>query len=401
MREDHSIDDYDFHGKRALVRVDFNVPMDENHKITDDTRIRTAIPTIRKIMSEGGSVIILTHLGRPNGKRDMDYSVKHIIPYVSDLLGTEVKFADKCRGKETEKIVKELNPGEVLMLENLRFTNAETEGSEKFAKELAKLGDVYVNNAFGTAHRKHASTYTIARFFPEDKMLGYLMENEMQNINRILYKGERPFTAVIGGAKISTKIDIVLALIERVDNLIIGGGLAFSFIKAMGGNVGDSLVDEESLDKAREILDLTARSDVKLYLPTDCLIGDGKTNNVKIRHSHINRIPKGWRGLDIGVKSAETFTRVIENSKSILWNGPMGVFEMPHFSNGTIKIALATARATDFGAFSLVGGGDSIAALKRYGLSHKISYISTAGGALLEYIEGKELPSIKAVRTKI
>lgn len=401
IREDHSIDDYDFHGKRALVRVDFNVPMDENHKITDDTRIRTAIPTIRKIMSEGGSVIILTHLGRPNGKRDMDYSVKHIIPYVSDLLGTEVKFADKCRGKETEKIVKELNPGEVLMLENLRFTNAETEGSEKFAKELAKLGDVYVNNAFGTAHRKHASTYTIARFFPEDKMLGYLMENEMQNINRILYKGERPFTAVIGGAKISTKIDIVLALIERVDNLIIGGGLAFSFIKAMGGNVGDSLVDEESLDKAREILDLTARSDVKLYLPTDCLIGDGKTNNVKIRHSHINRIPKGWRGLDIGVKSAETFTRVIENSKSILWNGPMGVFEMPHFSNGTIKIALATARATDFGAFSLVGGGDSIAALKRYGLSHKISYISTAGGALLEYIEGKELPSIKAVRTKI
>jgi phosphoglycerate kinase len=401
IKETYSIDDYDFRGKKALVRVDFNVPMDENHKITDDTRIRTAIPTLRKILAEGASIILLTHLGRPGGKRDMNYSVKHIIPYVSDLLGTEVKFADKCRGNNTEDIVNKLQPGEVLMLENLRFTNEEIKGSEKFAKELARLGDVYINNAFGTAHRKHASTYTIARFFPDDKMLGYLMESEMKNIDRILYKGDHPFTAVIGGSKVSTKIDIVRALIDRVDNLIIGGGLAFSFIKAMGGDVGDSLVEEDVLTKAREILDISARSNVKLYLPTDCLIGDGFGNNVKIRHAQANRIPKGWRGMDIGIKSAETFTKVIENSKSILWNGPMGVFEMPHFSNGTIKIALATARATDHGAFSLVGGGDSIAALKRYGLSHKISYISTAGGALLEYIEGKELPSIKAVRTKV
>ncbi|MDA3820024.1 MAG: phosphoglycerate kinase [Candidatus Delongbacteria bacterium] len=401
MKDSYTIDDYDFNNKKVLVRVDFNVPMDDNNNITDDTRIRTAIPTLRKIQAEGASLILLTHIGRPEGKRDMKYSVKHIIPYVSQLLGTEVKFADKCRGENTEKIVKNLQPGEVLMLENLRFTNEEVKGSEKFAKELAKLGDAYVNNAFGTAHRAHTSTYTITKYFPEDKMLGYLVENEMKNIDRILYKGEKPFTAIIGGSKVSTKIDIVRALIDKVNNIIIGGGLAFSFIKAMGGQVGDSLVEDKVLKKAVKILELAAHSNVKLYLPTDCLIADTFKNDSTIRHAQANRIPDGWQGLDIGVKSAATFTKVIENSRSVFWNGPMGVFEMPHFSNGTIKIALATARATDKGAFSLVGGGDSIAALKKYGLSHKISYISTAGGALLEYIEGNELPSIKAVRTKI
>ncbi|MGC9331111.1 MAG: phosphoglycerate kinase [Bacteroidales bacterium] len=401
MVDSYTIDDYDFNNKKVLVRVDFNVPMDDKHNIIDDTRIRTAIPTLRKIQAEGGSIILLTHIGRPKGKKDSKYSVKHIIPYVSQLLGTEVKFAENCRGENTEKIVKNLKPGEVLMLENLRFTNEEVNGSEKFAKDLAKLGDAYVNDAFGTAHRAHASTYTIAKYFPEDKMLGYLVENEIKNIDRILYKGEKPFTAIIGGSKVSTKIDIVRALIDKVNNIIIGGGLAFSFIKAMGGQVGDSLVEDEVLEKAVKILELAAHSNVKLYLPTDCLIADTFKNDSTIRHVQANRIPNGWQGLDIGVKSAATFTKVIENSMSVLWNGPMGVFEMPHFSNGTIKIALATARATDKGAFSLVGGGDSIAALKKYGLSHKISYISTAGGALLEYIEGKELPCIKAVRTKI
>lgn len=401
IKDSYTIDDYDFNNKKVLVRVDFNVPMDDNNNITDDTRIRTAIPTLRKLLAEGASIILLTHIGRPKGKRNMKYSVKHIIPYVSQLLGSEVKFADKCRGENTENIVKKLEPGEVLMLENLRFTDEEVNGSDKFAKELAKLGDAYVNNAFGTAHRAHTSTYTITKYFSNDKMLGYLVENEMKNIDRILYKGEKPFTAIIGGSKVSTKIDIVRALIDKVNNIIIGGGLAFSFIKAMGGQVGDSIVEDEVLKKAINILELAALSNVKLYLPIDCLIADTFKNDSTIRHVQANRIPNGWQGLDIGVKSAATFTKVIENSRSIFWNGPMGVFEMPHFSNGTIKIALATARATDKGAFSLVGGGDSIAALKKYGLSHKISYISTAGGALLEYIEGKELPSIKAVRTRI
>ncbi|MEA1873403.1 MAG: phosphoglycerate kinase [Bacteroidota bacterium] len=395
------MDDYDFRGKRALVRVDFNVPMDEDFNITDDTRIRTAIPTLRKILAEGASIILLTHIGRPKGQRIDKYSVRHIIPYVSDLLGTEVKFVDRCRGDNTEKIAKKLKPGEVLMLENLRFTNEEIEGSESFAEELSRLGDVYINNAFGTAHRAHASTYTIAKFFPDDKMLGYLIENEMTNIDRILYKAEHPFTTIIGGSKISTKINIIRALMDRADNVIIGGGIAFTFIKAMGGHIGDSLIEEDSLDVAREILDYAARSSVKLYLPTDCLIADAYEKNPKIRHARANNIPDGWRGLDIGVKTAETYTKVIENSNAILWNGPMGVFEMPYFSNGTIKIALATARATDMGAFSLVGGGDSIVALKRYGMGHKISFVSTAGGALLEYIEGKDLPSLKAIRTKL
>ena len=401
IKESFSVDDYNFYGKRALMRVDFNVPLNEKFEIVDDTRIITAVPTIRKILADGGSVILMTHIGRPKGKILDKYSVRHIVPYLSKILECEVKFASDCTSKETLELSKSLKPREVMILENLRFNIEETDNDEEFAKKLAKLGDVYIMNAFGTAHRAHASTYSIAKFFPEDKMLGYLVESEINNINRVLYKGEKPFTAIIGGSKVSTKIDIIRALMEKVDNLIIGGGIAFTFIKAMGGDIGNSLVEEDYISVAKEILDLAKDTDVKLYLPTDCVIADKFDNNAKIKHCKIDKIPKNWSGLDIGIKTAETFNKIIEKSNTILWNGPMGVFEMDHFCNGTIKIALAVSRSTDFGAFSLVGGGDSIAALNKYGMAHKISYVSTAGGALLEYIEGKELPSIKAIRTKI
>lgn len=401
IKETFSVDDYNFYGKRALIRVDFNVPLDANYKIQDDTRIVTAIPTLRKILSDGGSVILMTHIGRPKNKYEEKYSVKHIVPHLSKLLETDVKFAEKCIGDETEKMSKDLKPGEVMILENLRFTEKETSADQEFAEQLSKLGDVYIMNAFGTAHRAHASTYTIAKFFPEAKMLGYLVESEINNINKVLHKGEKPFTAIIGGSKVSTKIEIIRALMEKVDNLIIGGGIAFTFVKAMGGSIGDSLYEEDYLDVAKEILEIAVKTDVKLYLPIDSIIADKFDNNANIKHCRANEIPDNWQGLDVGIKSAETFTKVIEKSKTILWNGPLGVFEMEHFCNGTIKIALAVAKATDNGAFSLIGGGDSIAAINKYGLAHKISYVSTAGGALLEYIEGKELPSLKAIRTKI
>lgn len=401
IKQSFSVDDYNFYGKKVLIRVDFNVPLDKNFNIVDDTRIRTAMPTCRKIISDGGSIILMTHLGRPKGAYEEKYSIKHIVPYLSKILETDVKFAPDCVGAEAKKIAKSLKPGEVMILENLRFNSLEEKNDEKFAGQLASLGDVYIMNAFGTAHRAHASTYMIAKFFPEDKMLGYLVESEINNINRVLYKGERPFTAIVGGSKVSTKIDIIRALMEKVDNLIIGGGIAFTFIKAMGGSVGDSLVEEDYIPVATSIMEQALKTDVKLYLPIDCIIADKFDNEAKIKHCKINEIPNGWRGLDIGIKTAETFAKVIEKSNTLLWNGPMGVFEMDHFCNGTIKIALAVSRSTDFGAFSLVGGGDSIAALNKYGMAHKISYVSTAGGALLEYIEGKELPSLKAIRTKI
>lgn len=401
IKETFSVDDYNFFGKRALMRVDFNVPLNEKLEIIDDTRIVTAIPTIRKILADRGSIVIMTHLGRPKNKYDEKLSTKHIVPYLSKLLDTDVKFSAKCVGSETEKMANNLKPGEIMILENLRFTEKETKGDESFAKQLSKLGDVYIMNAFGTAHRAHASTYTVAKFFPETKMLGYLVESEINNINRVLNKGEKPFTAIIGGSKVSTKINIIKALLEKVDNLIIGGGIAFTFSKAMGGSIGDSLYEEEYLPVAREILELAVETNVKLYLPIDTIIADKFDNTAKIKHCRANEIPDKWMGLDIGIKTAETFTKVIEKSNTVLWNGPMGVFEMEHFCNGTIKIALAVSKATDEGAYSMVGGGDSIAALNKYGLAHKISYVSTAGGALLEYIEGKELPSLKAIRSKV
>ncbi|MBN2682327.1 MAG: phosphoglycerate kinase [Bacteroidales bacterium] len=400
MKQSYSVDDYDFFGKRALIRVDFNVPLDKDGNITDDTRIKTAIPTIRKVLADGGSVIIMTHIGRPKGKHMHEYSVKHIVSHVSKLLEREVIFLEKCIGPETKKFCDTLNPGSVVMLENLRFTEAETKGDEKFASQLAELGDVYIMNAFGTAHRAHASTYTIAKFFPNDKMLGYLVEAEINNIDKVLKNPQRPFTGILGGSKVSTKIQIIESLLDKVDNLIIGGGIVFTIIKAMGGKVGESLVEDEYLDVAKRIIEKAAKNNVKLYFPQDVLIADKFDNNANIHHCEIDKIEDNWMGMDIGIKSGNEFEEVINRSATILWNGPMGVFEMTNFSMGTLKVALAVARATDNGAYSLVGGGDSISALNKYSLAHKISYISTAGGALLEYIEGKELPSIKAIRGK-
>lgn len=397
----YSIDNYNFEGKKVLMRVDFNVPLNNNLEITDDTRIVTAVPTIQKILTEGGSIILLTHLGRPKGQYNEKMSVKLILSHLSKILNREVKFASSCVGPETEKMAKELKPGEVLLLENLRFHKEETIADEEFARKLASLGDVYVNDAFGTAHREHASTYTIAKYFPKNSMFGYLVENEIDNIDKILHQPIHPFTAILGGSKVSTKIHIIESLIEKVDNLIIAGGIGFTFAKAMGGNIGNSLIEDDFLDFAKHIISKAEKNKVKLYLPIDCIIADEFKNEANIDHCDIMHIPDGWMGLDIGIKSANKFAEVIENSKKILWNGPIGVFEMPSFAMGTLKVAMSVARATDKGAFSLIGGGDSIAAVNKYSLAHKISYISTAGGALLEYLEGKELPSIKAIKQNL
>ncbi len=397
IKQTLTIDKFNFFGKKVLMRVDFNVPMNEHNEITDSTRIITALPTARKILADGGSVIFLTHIGRPNGEVVEKLSVKNIQPYLSKVLDKDVKFVDNCIGEDARKTANDLMPGEVLILENLRFHEEEMNNDEEFAKELANLGDVFVFNAFGTAHRTHASTYSIAKFFPNNKMFGYLVENEISNINKVLNKSKKPFTAIIGGSKVSTKIHIISSLIEKVDNLIIGGGIAFTFIKAMGGKVGDSLVEDRSIDIAIDILKKAHENNVKIYFPTDCVIANEFKNNADIKHCQIDKIENGWMGLDIGIKSANNFADIIENSATILWNGPIGVFEMSNFSMGTLKVAMSIARATDNGAFSLIGGGDSIAAVNKYGLAHKISYISTAGGALLEYIEGKNLPAIKAI----
>lgn len=401
IKQNLTIDRYNFEGKKVLMRVDFNVPLDENGEITDDTRIITALPTVRKILAEGGSVIFLTHLGRPKGKVDEKYSVKQILPYLSKALDRKVKFASDCIGEDALIASTVLKPGECLLLENLRFHKEETEADEKFAKKLAELGDAYVFNAFGTAHRAHASTYTIAKYFPQDKMFGYLVENEVNNIDKVVKQAKKPFTAILGGSKVSTKIHIIEALIEKVDNLIIAGGIAFTFAKAMGGKVGNSLIEDDFIDVAKNILAKAKENGVNLYLPTDCIVADDFKNDSNIEHCEINQIKDGWMGLDIGIKSANEFTEVIENSSTILWNGPIGVFEMSNFSMGTLKVAMAVARATDKGAFSLIGGGDSIAAVNKYSLAYKISYISTAGGALLEYIEGKRLPALKAIEEDI
>ncbi len=401
VKQGLNIDRYSFEGKKVLMRVDFNVPLDENFEITDSTRIVTALPTARKILAEGGSIIFLTHLGRPKGKIDEKYSLKHVHPFLNKALDGKVKFVNDCIGEEALIATTVLKPGECLLLENLRFHKEETDADEKFAKQLSELGDVYVFNAFGTAHRAHASTYTLAKFFPEDKMFGYLVESEINNIDKVVKRAKKPFTAILGGSKVSTKIHIILALIEKVDNLIIAGGIAFTFAKAMGGKIGNSLVENNYLDVAKEILAKAKKKGINLYLPTDCIIADDFKNDANIEHSEIHTIKDGWMGLDIGIKSANQFCEVIENSATILWNGPIGVFEMSNFSMGTLKIAMSVARATDKGAFSLIGGGDSISAVNKFSLAHKISYISTAGGALLEYIEGKELPALKAVNENI
>ena len=402
IRQTSSLDDVSFNHKRAVVRVDFNVPLDrETGEIADDTRIVTAIPTLRKVLARGGSLSFLTHLGRPDkaGSDRSGLSTRVLVPRLEQLLETSVRFCETLEGEVAEQAARELPPGGVLLMENLRFHSGETRGDEAFARSLARLGDCYINDAFGTAHRAHASTYTMARFFsPDNRFMGYLVESEISHINRALHTSRPPFTAIVGGSKVSTKIDIIEALMDKVTHLVIGGGIVYTFAAAMGGRVGASLVEENYLDVARRVVERARRNQVTLVLPEDCLIADRFDNDAEIRHAPIDQIPDGWMGLDIGVRSFERITRVIEESQTILWNGPMGVFEMPHFAMGTLRVAMAVARATDKGAYSLVGGGDSIAALKRYGMAHKVSYVSTAGGALLEYIEGRDLPTLKAIR---
>jgi phosphoglycerate kinase len=392
-----NIENYKFEGKKALIRVDFNVPLDDNFNITDDTRMRAALPTIKMVIDGGGSVILMSHLGRPKGENDK-YSLNHIVDHLSELTGKEVKFADDCVGYSAQNLSDNLQPGEILLLENLRFYTEEKKGKKDFAERLAALGDCWINDAFGTAHRAHASTTIIANYFPNDKMFGCLINRELESVDKLLLNSEKPVTAIMGGAKVSSKIDIIENLMNKVDNLIIGGGMTFTFVKAMGGKIGASLVEDDKLDAAREILKMAEEKGVKIVLSTDALIADSFSNTANTQECAVHEIPDGWMGLDSGSESTENFCKVIENSKTILWNGPVGVFEMSTFEKGTRSIAEAIARATAKGAFSLVGGGDSVAAINQFNLADKVSYISTGGGALLEYIEGKELPGIEAVR---
>jgi phosphoglycerate kinase len=391
--------DHIFKNEKALIRVDFNVPLDAQFNITDDNRIRAAVPTIKKVLADGGSVILMSHLGRPKDGPTNKYSLKHLVPHLQQLLGnTKVLFADDCIGAEAIQKSKDLHPGEVLLLENLRFHKEEEKGNEAFAEKLSKLGDVYVNDAFGTAHRAHASTAIIAKFFPGDKkMFGLLMEAEVANAEKVMHKSEKPFLAIIGGAKVSDKILIIENLLERATDIIIGGGMAYTFMKAMGGKIGNSLCEDDKLDKANELLKRAEEKGVCIHLPADSIIADRFDAAANVSGSLSNDIPDGWMGLDIGEMACETFSKVIHHSKTILWNGPMGVFEMKNFQHGTKTIALAIAEATVNGAFSLVGGGDSVAAVNEFGLADKVSYVSTGGGALLEYFEGKELPGIAAI----
>lgn len=394
-----TIDDINFSGKKALIRVDFNVPLDKDYNITDDTRIIGALPTIKKILSDGGSVILMSHLGRPKVGAEEKFSLKHLVPYLSKALNTKVEFSSNCIGAEAEEKAGSLEEGEVLLLENLRFHKEEESGDAGFAKELAKLGDVYVNDAFGTAHRAHASTSVIASNFQNAKCFGYLMKAELENAEIVMNKSERPFTAIMGGAKVSDKLELIEALLEKVDNLIIGGGMAYTFVKAQGGEIGDSLVELDKLDLALDLIKKAEEKNVNLVLPTDSIIADRFANDAKIYSGPNNKIPADEMGLDIGPDSAAHFTDIIIASKTILWNGPMGVFEMDSFAKGTRAIANAVVLATEQGAFSLIGGGDSAAALAKMKMTEHVSYVSTGGGALLEYMEGKELPGVKAINS--
>lgn len=392
-----TVDDYNFKGKRALIRVDFNVPLDANFQITDDTRIRAALPTIKKVLADGGSVVLMSHLGRPKEGPAEKYSLKHLVRHLSKTLSIEVKFASDCISEEAFALSAALKPGEVLLLENLRFYKEEEKGDEGFAQKLAKHGDVYVNDAFGTAHRAHASTTIIAKFFPNDKVFGYLMADEVASINKVLNNAAKPFTAIVGGAKVSDKILIIEQLMEKVDHIIIGGGMAFTFAKALGGKIGNSLCEDDRLETAKTLLERAKQKGVKIHLPVDTKIADKFDNAAQTNYADINQIPDGWMGLDIGPKSIEQFNEVIAQSKTILWNGPMGVFEMSSFEEGTKQVAHAIAKATGKGAYSLIGGGDSVAAINKYNLSGQVSYVSTGGGALLEYIENGSLVGVEAV----
>jgi phosphoglycerate kinase len=393
-----TISTYNFKGKKALIRVDFNVPLNENFEITDDTRIVAAVPTIKKIMKDGGSPVIMSHFGRPKDGPNDKYSMRHLVGHLSDLLGVEVKLAPDCIGAEVQAMAKALKPGEVLMLENLRFHKGEEKGDEAFAGELAKLGDCWVNDAFGTAHRAHASTAVIAKFFPNDKMFGYLVESEVESLDKVVKKPVRPMTAIMGGAKVSTKITIIENMLSKVDNLILGGGMTFTFVKANGGKIGDSLVEDDFLEMALKIQKIAKEKGVNLVLATDVVAADAFSEDANTQVVPANAIPDGWMGLDAGPESIARFKEVIENSGTILWNGPVGVFEMDKFAVGTKAVGNAIVTATKKGAFSLVGGGDSVAAVNKFGIADGVSYISTAGGAMLETLEGKVLPGIAAVR---
>jgi phosphoglycerate kinase len=391
-----TINDINFSGKRALIRVDFNVPLDKSFNVTDDNRISATIPTIKKILAAGGSCVLMSHLGRPKDGPEEKYSLKHTIKTTEKLLGKPVQFANDCIGDEAKTKAANLKPGEVLLLENLRFYREEEKGDVAFAEKLSKLGDLYINDAFGTAHRAHASTTIVAQFFKE-KGAGYVMAAELDNAKKVMENAARPFVAIMGGAKISDKILIIEKLLDKVNHLIIGGGMSYTFFKALGGNVGKSLVEEDKLALAKELIQKAKSKGVELHLPIDSVIADKFDANANTEIAMNTSIKDGWMGLDIGPQSVEVFSKVIESSKTILWNGPMGVFEMAKFANGTKKIAEAVVKATSKGGFSLIGGGDSAAAVAQLGFSEKVSYVSTGGGALLEYFEGKVLPGVKAL----
>ncbi|HQV73986.1 MAG: phosphoglycerate kinase [Flavobacteriales bacterium] len=389
---------YSFKDKKALVRVDLNVPQDANGNVTDDSRARAVVPTVKKILKDGGSAILMSHLGRPKGKVNPTMSLKPIAEHLAGLLGVPVQFATDCVGPDAKAKAAALKPGEVLLLENLRFHPEEEAGDEGFAKSLAALGDVYVNDAFGTAHRAHASTTIVAKFFPKDKLFGSLMQAEIDSVGKVLESPQRPMTAIVGGSKVSSKIDVLENLIGKCDELIIGGGMANTFVKAMGGQTGSSLVEDDLLEQARTIIAKSEAKGVKLHLPTDAVVADAFAENANTDQCAADAVPDGWMALDIGPDSIKAFSEAVLRSKTLLWNGPMGVFELKPFQQGTIAIAKALAEATEKGAFSLVGGGDSVAAVNQFGLSDKISYVSTGGGAMLEYLEGKVLPGIAAIR---
>jgi phosphoglycerate kinase len=391
-----TINDINFSGKRALIRVDFNVPLDKSFNVTDDNRIRATIPTLIKILKDGGSCVLMSHLGRPKEGPEDKFSLKHTIKTLEQLLGRSVQFANDCIGEEAITKAAALKPGEVLLLENLRFYKQEEKGDLAFAEKLSKLGDVYVNDAFGTAHRAHASTTIVAQFF-KDKAAGYVMAAELDNAKKVLENAEKPFTAIMGGAKISDKILIIEQLLDKVNHLIIGGGMAYTFFKAMGGSIGNSLVEADKLDLAKELIQKAKAKGVELHLPIDSIIADKFDASANTEVSNNNAIKEGWMGLDIGPQACVVFSKVVDESKTILWNGPMGVFEFAKFENGTKTIAEAVVRATEKGAFSLIGGGDSAAAVAKFGFEDKVSYVSTGGGALLEYFEGKVLPGVKAL----
>jgi len=391
-----TIDNFNFENKKALIRVDFNVPLDKNFNVTDTTRIVSAKPTILKILEDGGSCVLMSHLGRPKGVSP-EFSLGHIVKTISEIIGIQVKFIDDCIGEKVEKAVAELEPGEVLLLENLRFYDQEKNGDLEFAKKLSKLGDIYVNDAFGTAHRAHASTTIVAQFFRDKKCFGSLLAKEIESINKVFKDSKKPVTAILGGSKVSSKITVIKNILDKVDHLIIGGGMSFTFIKALGGKIGDSICEDDKQQLALEILEEAEAKGVKVHLPVDVVAADAFSNDANTQFVDIKQIPDGWQGLDAGPKTNIGFSFVIAQSKTILWNGPVGVFEMSKFAKGTIELGNAIAEATADGAFSLVGGGDSVAAVKQFGFENKVSYVSTGGGAMLEMLEGKTLPGIEAI----